>query len=254
MDKRQTRLFAIGATAVSAQDFIGPTIDSHRQFPKLTQSQNLTPQALRGKDGWHENNCINCHTLFGKGGHYAPDLTKIAQHRGEAYLQADMQDPSQLCDETRHRRLMPKYDHSESDITALIAFLDWTSKVDHPGWPPHPIIVSGASLRGTDRPLATTPAGARPVKPGGSPIAPGERVFRSAQPACTWCHSIAAGVNMADPSLAGVATRASAMLQEAGYTGQAEYAAGSPREAVPQPCAHIEVGGMYASTACRSCR
>jgi nitric oxide reductase subunit C len=82
VNKKQARVFAIGATALSALAFIGLTLDSHRQFDKLTNAQNITPQVTRGKDVWHENNCINCHTLFGEGAYYAPDLTKITKHRG----------------------------------------------------------------------------------------------------------------------------------------------------------------------------
>ena len=92
MNKRQARLFAIGSTVVAALAFLGLTIDSHRQFPKLTNAQNITPAVTHGKDVWHKNNCINCHTLFGEGAYYAPDLTKIAQHRGAAYLQAYLKD------------------------------------------------------------------------------------------------------------------------------------------------------------------
>jgi nitric oxide reductase subunit C len=91
---------------VAALVFIGLTIDSHRQFPKRPMKK-LTPQ-YRGKDVWHKYNCINCHTLFGEGAYYAPDLTKIAQHRGAAYPQAYLKDPSSPDDEQRHRRLMPK--------------------------------------------------------------------------------------------------------------------------------------------------
>ena len=38
---------------------------------------------VAGKHVWHRKNCINCHTLLGEGAYYAPDLTKIAQQRGE---------------------------------------------------------------------------------------------------------------------------------------------------------------------------
>lgn len=55
--RRQTRLFAIGSTAVAALVFAGLTIDSHRQFPCLPQSQNITVEVKRGKDVWHANNC-----------------------------------------------------------------------------------------------------------------------------------------------------------------------------------------------------
>lgn len=258
MNKRQTRLFAIGSTAVAALVFIGLTIDSHRQFPELTQSQNITPAVTRGKDVWHANNCINCHTLFGEGAYYAPDLTKITQHRGAPYLQAYLRDPSQFYDEKKHRRLMPRQDLSETDITDLIAFLDWVSKVDNAGWPPRPILVTGATLPGSDRPaegpaaatqaaqgLGSAPPGARPVDAENNPIALGENVFRSAQPACSSCHSIVAGVAMVGPSLAGAAERAEATLKSPDYKGQAKDVAAYLRESVVQPSAHIVSGGAY---------
>src|SRR5690606_39000939 len=64
MNKRQTRFFAIGASLLSALAFIGLTLDSHRQFGKLTNADQITPAVTRGKDVWHKNNCINCHTVF----------------------------------------------------------------------------------------------------------------------------------------------------------------------------------------------
>ena len=130
MNKKQTRLFAIGSSLLAVLVFLGMTIDSHRQFGKLTNADKITPAVARGKDVWHKNNCINCHTVFGEGAYYAPDLTKITKLRGEAYLTAYMRDPSKFYDETRHRRLMPKQNLSETDITDLIAFLDWISNVD----------------------------------------------------------------------------------------------------------------------------
>src|SRR5690606_25874977 len=103
---------------------------------------------------WHKHNCINCHTILGEGAYYAPDLTKITQHRGVPYLTASLKDPSQFYDEERHRRLMPDQDLSDQDISDLIAFMDWVSKVDNQGWPPRPILVSGGSLPGTDLAVA----------------------------------------------------------------------------------------------------
>ena len=215
MNKRQTRLFAIGSTAAAVVLFVGMTLDSHRQFGKLTNADKITPEVTHGKDVWHANNCINCHTLFGEGAYYAPDLTKITKLRGEAYLQAYMRDPSKFYDENKHRRLMPKQDLSDKDITDLIAFLEWVSNVDNQGWPPRPILVTGATLPGTDQSVAqqtqagsaggsaTLPPGARPLTGTENPIALGEQVFRSATPACAACHSIAPGVNMAGPTMAG---------------------------------------------------
>jgi nitric oxide reductase subunit C len=257
MNKRQTRLFAIGATALAAVAFLGMTWDSHRQFDKLTNAQNITPAVAHGKDVWHKYNCINCHTLFGEGAYYAPDLTKITQHRGEAYLQAYMRDPSKFYDETRHRRLMPKQNLGEQEITDLIAFLDWISKVDNQGWPPRPILVTGASLPGTDLTASqqqdkalqggSLPPGARPVTADQDPIALGQALFRSVAPACTACHSVAPGVNMAGPSLAGVSARAQQHIGSADYKGTAKDAVGYIRESIEHPSAYLVPGAMYSA-------
>ena len=257
MNKRQARLFAIGSTVVAAVAFLGLTIDSHRQFPKLTNAQNITPQVTHGKDVWHKNNCINCHTLFGEGAYYAPDLTKIAQHRGAAYLQAYLKDPSKFYDEKRHRRLMPKQDMTDTEIADLVSFLDWVSKVDNNGWPPRPILVTGATIG----PMGAVPAEqaatvvsvAQPAAAAGArtdkdPIALGEIVFRTSTPACAACHSLLPGVNMAGPSLAGVGTRAAQTVSSADYKGQAKDAAGYLHESIMTPSAHTVAGAMYSAS------
>lgn len=255
MNKRQARLFAIGATIVATVAFLGLTLDSHRQFGRLTNADKITPQVTLGKDVWHKNNCINCHTIFGEGAYYAPDLTKITKLRGEAYLTAYMKDPSKFYDEQRHRRLMPKQDISDVEIAALIAFLDWVSNVDNQGWPPRPLLVTGATFPGSD---VSAPAGAdtapgsvppaaRPTTSADNPIALGERVFRSAAPACTACHSIAPGVNMAGPTLAGLVARTSTLLAGADYKGKATDVDGYIRESVVSPSAHVVPGAMYSA-------
>ena len=261
MNKRQARLFAIGSSAIAALAFLGLTIDSHRQFPTLTNAQNITPAVTHGKAVWHKNNCINCHTLFGEGAYYAPDLTKIAQHRGAAYLQAYLRDPSKFYDEQRHRRLMPKQDMSDAEIADLVAFLDWVSKVDNQGWPPRPILVTGASIGAAGAlPIGQAAAGVKSAQPPGTgaapnaaasakdPIALGEAVFRTASPACNACHSLTPGVNMAGPSIAGVATRAQQTLASADYKGKATDVDGYLRESITEPSAHIVAGGMYSAS------
>jgi nitric oxide reductase subunit C len=257
MNKRQSRRFAVVSTALAGLVFLGLTVDSHRQFGRLTNAGNITPAVKHGKDVWHKYNCINCHTLFGEGAYYAPDLTKIAQQRGEAYLQAYMRDPSKFYDEKRHRRLMPKQNLSETEITDLIAFLDWVSKVDNQGWPPRPILVTGASIPGTDlsaRQLETEaeeggslPPGSRPVTRAEDPIALGQALFRSAAPACSACHSVAPGVNMAGPSLAGVTERAQKLIGSPDYKGAAKDPAGYIRESIQKPSAHLVPGAMYSA-------
>lgn len=255
MNKRQARYFAIGSTLVATLVFLGLTVDSHRQFPKLTNAQNITPEVTLGKDVWHKNNCINCHTLFGEGAYYAPDLTKIAQQRGAPYLRAFLKDPSKFYDEQRHRRLMPKQDLSDADIDGLIAFLDWVSRVDNQGWPPRPITVTGAGTgagnailtQSTAAGSSTPAAGSTAMASDTNPVALGERVFRTAAPACTACHSLTAGVDMAGPSLGGIATRTQQTLGSPGYKGSATDLQSFIRESITRPSAHLVEGAMYSA-------
>lgn len=252
MNNRQARIFAIASTGISALVFLILTLDSHRQFGELTNAENITPEVTHGKDVWHKYNCINCHTLFGEGAYYAPDLTKITQHRGEAYLQAYMRDPSKFYDENKHRRLMPKQNLSDKEIIDLIAFLDWVSKVDNQGWPPRPILVTGSFVPGADTIGTITddqdnPVSVRPVTTADDPRAQGEQVFRSATPACNACHSTAPGANMAGPTLAGLATRAAEIIASDDYKGQATDIEGYIRESVVSPSAHLAPGEMYSA-------
>jgi nitric oxide reductase subunit C len=257
MNKRQTRLFALGATGLSALVFLGLTIDSHRHFGALTHEENITPAVSRGQEVWHAKNCVNCHTLFGEGAYYAPDLTKITQLRGTPYLTAFLRNPGSFYDERRHRRLMPNQNLTDGQISDLIAFLDWISKVDNQNWPPRPILVAGTSIPGMDL-SATQQAqagqkgiglgpGARPIAGDEDPIALGRAYFTSVTPSCSACHSIAPNVNLAGPSLAGVATRAEQRLKSDDYRGSATDAMSYIKESIEKPSAYIVPGAMYSA-------
>ncbi len=248
MTNRQARMFAIASTAVAALVFLMLTVHSHTRFPELSNADAITPQVVAGQAVWHRYNCVNCHTLFGEGSYYAPDLTKIAQLRGERYLAAYMRDPSQFYDERVHRRLMPRQDLSDQEIADLIAFLEWVSNVDTQGWPPRPILVTtGLAAPGAAEQPGVTEVPVRPVTAEDDPIAAGENVFRNAVPACQACHSTQPGVSMAGPSLAGIATRAAEIVASDDYTGQASDAEGYIRESIVAPSAHIVPGAMYSA-------
>jgi nitric oxide reductase subunit C len=259
MNKRQTRLFAIGSTALASLVFLGLTVDTHRQIGRLTNAQNITPAVTHGKDVWHKYNCINCHTLLGEGAYYAPDLTKITMHRGFEYRRVYLRDPSRFYDEQRHRRLMPKQDLSEDEIADVITFLDWVSKIDNQGWPPRPILVAGAAFPGTDLSAMQTsagpsggtdrglPPGARPVTGADDPIALGEALFRSVTPPCNTCHSIAPGVMLVGPTLSGVSARFEQLRASGAYKGSATDPEGYIRESITTPSRHVVPGAMYSA-------
>ena len=241
MTRRHTRIFFVAGTTVFAAIFIGLTIHSHTKFDELTNAQAITPQVIAGKHVWHRKNCINCHTLLGEGAYYAPDLTKITQHRGEAYLRQFLQDPSRYYSEERHGRLMPNPNLSEEDITAVIAFLDWVSRIDNQGWPPRPILVTAASPQGI---LLGTVA---PEAASADPVALGEALFKRTPPACFSCHSLQQGMILVGPSLAGLATRTEALLASGGYKGSAKSLPDYIRESIVNPHAHVVPGQTFSA-------
>src|SRR5262245_37661595 len=241
MNKRQTRAFFVGSTAVFSLTFVALTIDSHRQFPRLTNADQISPEVIAGKHVWHRKNCINCHTLLGEGAYYAPDLTKIADQRGAAYLRAFLTDPSKFYNEERDRRLMPNQSLSKQEIDEVIAFLAWVGKIDTHGWPPRPIQVSGAAIPGTN-------VGAAPALPASNdPVAVGQALFRRAAPGCFACHSTAPGINMVGPSLAGIGTTAANRIKSADYHGKATDAAGYIRESILQPSTYLVSAPTYSA-------
>ncbi len=241
MTRRQTRLFFVAGTTIFTIVFIALTIDSHRQFGRLTHEENLTESVVAGKHVWHRKNCINCHTLLGEGAYYAPDLTKITQHRGEAYLRQFLKDPSRFYSEERHGRLMPNPQLSDDNISDVIAFLEWVSHIDNQGWPPRPIVVSSASPQGI---VLGTP---EPAAASNDPVALGEALFRQSPPACYTCHSVQQTAVLAGPSLAGIGARAALIIASAEYKGTARTVEAYLRESILTPSAFVVSGPTFSA-------
>lgn len=236
MTKRETWLFAVGGTAIATIVFLALTVDSHRQFPELTNSDQLSEKVKAGEKVWHENNCINCHTLLGEGAYFAPDLTKITKQRGKPYLTQFLKDPSKFYNRDEHIRVMPDPELTDEEIDQVIAFLDWVSEIDTHGWPPRPIRVTGPALtRGQSEPEKTTPEGQ-------DPVAKGRQLFHDDNIACVSCHDTSTGGESFAPALAGLAERAKDLIDEDKYTGDAEDARGYVRESILEPNAHIIEG------------
>ena len=241
MTKRQTRAFFYAGTGLFALVFVVLTVDSHRQFGALTHSDQITPDVIAGKHVWHRKNCVNCHTLLGEGAYYAPDLTKITDLRGEAYLHAFLKEPGRFYNEKDNRRVMPNQNLSDREIGQVIAFLTWVSRIDTQGWPPRPILVSGSSIPG----MGARPKGASSTRV--DPVAQGDDIFHTAAVGCFACHSTAPGVNLVGPSLAGLSARAAHTISDSSYTGVASTPEAYIRESIMEPSAYIATGGNFSN-------
>ena len=66
-------------------------------------------------------------------------------------------------------------------------------------------------------------------------------------PGCAACHSLAPGINIVGPTLAGISTTAAARVAASDYRGRARDAAGYVRESIVEPNAHVLVGPTYAA-------
>ena len=101
----------------------------------------------RGKMVIQSRACIDCHTFFGNGAYYAPDLTKAwldPDWEGwQAVTGADTREGAMvkfLMDPEQYRtwtRGMPNLGVTEEEALALVAYLKWMAAVDTNGFPPN---------------------------------------------------------------------------------------------------------------------
>lgn len=135
LSKSQAKVFFLGGTAVFGCIFIALTVDSMKQVPERTNEDRMTAQVVAGKHIWDKNNCMGCHTLFGEGAYYAPELTQAYTRRGPDWLKVFLKDPEAMFP---GERKMVNYHFTEAQIDEVIAFLKWCGEVDLNGFPAKP--------------------------------------------------------------------------------------------------------------------
>ena len=95
-------------------------------------------------------------------------------------------------------------------------------------------------------PTPTMAPAIQPLPPGDA--VHGEALFRQTvigkkpEPGCITCHSLAPGVVLVGPALAGVATRSVETIQQPAYTGQATTVADYLQESIMAPNTYIAAG------------
>ncbi|MCA9549261.1 MAG: c-type cytochrome [Myxococcales bacterium] len=196
LSKSQARTFFIVFTGGFSLVFLGLTVDTVRAVPERSHEAELSDRAKRGKRLWDENNCMGCHTLLGEGGYYAPELTKVVERRGAAWIDLFLQDPQQMFP---GQRKMVKYDFTAEERRDVIAFLTWIGEVDTNGFPAPPDMTLSGAAPGTNAgQIAAAP------KPGADPLANAPTMFRTV---CVACHAVGGVGGNTGPSLDGVADR-----------------------------------------------
>ena len=137
LSKSAAKWFFLLGTAFFASIFLALTYDTFQQIPRQTNAHNLTSEVIHGKDLWDQKNCMGCHTLLGEGAYYAPELTKVYENRGPEFIKLMLTDPESMFP---GERKMVKYDMTEEEKDALVAFFKWIGEIDTNGFPPKPVI------------------------------------------------------------------------------------------------------------------
>lgn len=194
LSKSAAKAFFLGGTALTALVFLALTWDTLQQIPQRTHADKLNESAIRGKHLWEDNNCMGCHTLFGEGAYYAPELTKVIERRGAAFVRLQLKDPEKMYP---GERKMTNYHFTDAQIEDLVAFFEWAGNVDLNGFPAKPV------LQVARAPSAPTgDAVAHVAKP---------QVFGQI---CVTCHSLEGVGGQIGPALDGVGSRRDAAYLE----------------------------------------
>lgn len=195
LSKSAARAFFVGGTALTSLIFVGLTVDTMSQIPARSHADKLDPQVALGHELWNDNNCMGCHTLLGEGAYYAPELTRVYSRRGPEWIKVFIRDPQAMYP---GRRKMVKYDFSEAELDALVAFFKWIEGIDANGFPPEPDLKATAaaeppkSAAQAERAAAHDPFAGAPAK------------FKAI---CVPCHSIEGRGGNVGPKLDDVAER-----------------------------------------------
>lgn len=100
-----------------------------------------SPTIAHGKRVWETHACFDCHTLFGEGARFAPELGNVwlrygghddpdgARDRLKDWIKSQ---PTRV--EGRHQ--MPHFDLTEQELDDLVDFLRYTSTINTQNWPP----------------------------------------------------------------------------------------------------------------------
>ena len=131
LSKSQARAFFLGGTLVTFLVFIGLTVYSFMPENDQTNKNTIDETVVRGKELWESNNCMGCHTILGEGAYYAPELTKVIDRRGEAYVKAVLM--SKESWQPRGRKMVG-YGMNQSEAEAVVAYFKWIGKIDLNGF------------------------------------------------------------------------------------------------------------------------
>ncbi|HXX57441.1 MAG TPA: cytochrome c [Thermodesulfovibrionales bacterium] len=193
--------------------FLAFTFDTIGRLDK--RAPEITEDVNAGKMVWHKYDCIGCHTIFGTGSYFAPDMTKVVERKPKGYLKQFIMDPKSV----NPHAAMPKLGITSDEADKLISFFEWISKVDTNGWPPKPILATAAGVSGKE-------------------LTTGQRVYQSL--GCSNCHMISGIGGTTGPDLTKVGSRRDRTWLIGHFKDPNKYVPKSAMPKVEAPDADIE--------------
>jgi len=117
-------------------------------FGERVSREDAAQIMRKGKLVIQSRNCLNCHTFFGNGAYYAPDLTKSwldpawetiwMPMTGKASKEEAMAEFLMHPDKyPTWQRRMPNLKITEAEAKATVAYLKWLASIDTNGFPAH---------------------------------------------------------------------------------------------------------------------
>jgi len=117
-------------------------------FGERVSREDAAQIMRKGKLVIQSRNCLNCHTFFGNGAYYAPDLTKSwldpaweqiwIPMTGKATKEEAMAEFLMHPDKyPTWQRRMPNLKITEEEAKATVAYLKWLASIDTNGFPAH---------------------------------------------------------------------------------------------------------------------
>ena len=116
--------------------FLALSFDTNSGLPERDNRGAITPQVAQGKMLWEKNDCIGCHTLLGEGAYFAPELGNVYKRLGSTDAIKGFI-ASRPKDGIPGRRSMPQFNFNDEELSALAAFLKYSSEINTSNWPPN---------------------------------------------------------------------------------------------------------------------
>jgi nitric oxide reductase subunit C len=141
LTKTAARNVFYGGTVFFFVIFAALVAHSFQQARQIETTHPISDAVANGKRVWEKHACFDCHTLFGEGARFAPEVGQVWLKYGGDQDANGARDGLKAWFKAqptgdKHRHQMPNFKLSDKELDDVIEFLRWSSAIDTQGWPP----------------------------------------------------------------------------------------------------------------------